>query len=366
MSEKKDIWRISPEAVEEYKAFTEQLVDYMDNFIVDHPSFHSLTGNNPWEMVTGSHKNHAMFMRNVFLTGDSELLTNTLPWVYHAYHSRGFSYEYFLAVSTGFMKGVNKYLSPGYAGEINRIYQWMLDRHSEIVELSKKMQAVSRSRDGGMVKLQNIFLKELLDGNQKKCLEIAREMIEKAEDIEELYLNLLHPVLYKVGELWENNDITVAHEHLAVGIVSRIMSSVYNDIELEQDQKGKAVIASVPNEYHEIGAWMLSDLLEILGWKVYYLGANMPSEDFPELLKEVKPDIICLSASMPFNMENLIKLIKNIRSEEELKNALIMVGGRAFSLSHDLWKTTGADCYAKSAKEAIIIADELWKEKGNR
>ncbi len=117
MPEKKDFRQISHEAVEEYKAYTEQLIDHVDNFIVDHPSYHTLTGNNPWEMITGNHRNHVMFMQNVFLTGNNELLVNTLPWVYHVYHSRGFSHEYFQAVITGFMKGVNKYLTPGYAGK---------------------------------------------------------------------------------------------------------------------------------------------------------------------------------------------------------------------------------------------------------
>lgn len=366
MPDKDDIWQISYEAAEEYKAHTELLIDYVDNFLVDHPYFHTLTGNNPWEMITGSHRNHVMFMRNVLLTGDSELLTNTLPWVYHTYHSRGFSYEYFQALTAGIMKGVSKYLSSDHAREINRIYQWMLDRHIEVIRLSENTIVENNSVSKEMIELQNVFLKEILNGNQKKSLEIAKGIVNKPEDIENLYLNLLHPVLYKVGELWENNEISVAHEHLAAGMVSRIMSSVYNEIELDMEQKGKAVITSAPNEYHEIGAWMLSDLLEISGWKVFYLGANMASDDFPELLKEVKPDIICISVSMPFNIERVIELVKNIKCEDELKEVLIMVGGRAFSLSHDLWKSTGADRFAESARQAISIANEFWAKKGKQ
>ena len=366
MQKREDIWQISHEADEEYKAYAEQLIDHVDNFIVDHPSYHTLTGNNPWKMITDNHKNHVMFMQNVFLTGDSELLSNTLPWVYHAYHSRGFSYEYFQAVITGFMKGVNKYLSPCYAGEINRIYQWMLDRHHETIERSNENVIYGNPASEEISELQSIFLKEILEGNLKRCLEAGRKIVNKAEDIERLYLNLLQPVLYKVGELWESNEISVAHEHLASSIVSRVMSSVYNGMESADKQKGVAVITASPNEYHEIGAWMLSDLLELSGWKVYYLGANMPSEDFPELLKEVKPDIICISASMSFNIERVIKLIRNIRSEDTLKDVFIMVGGRAFSFSLDLWKTTGADYYTDTAKQAVIAADEFWSKKGKQ
>ncbi len=242
----------------------------------------------------------------------------------------------------------------------------MLDRHSETVEQSKEKVVYGNSDSEEISELQKTFLKEILEGNLKKCLETGRKIVKKAEDIERLYLSLLQPVLYKVGELWESNEISVAHEHLASSIVSRVMSSVYNGMESPDEQKGVAVITASPNEYHEIGAWMLSDLLELSGWKVYYLGANMPSEDFPELLKEVKPDIICISVSMSFNIERVIKLIQNIRSEDALKDVFIMVGGRAFSFSHDLWKTTGADYYAETAKQAIIVADEFWLKKGKQ
>jgi methanogenic corrinoid protein MtbC1 len=43
--------------------------------------------------------------------------------------------------------------------------------------------------------------------------------------------------------------------------------------------KGKAVITAAPNEFYEIGAWMISDILEFDGWEVRYLGANTPVND---------------------------------------------------------------------------------------
>ena len=59
------------------------------------------------------------------------------------------------------------------------------------------------------------FLNALLEGDRNLCSEITRNELNKNESILGLYEHLLKTSLYKIGELWEHNKISVATEHLA-------------------------------------------------------------------------------------------------------------------------------------------------------
>ncbi len=168
--------------------------------------------------------------------------------------------------------------------------------------------------------------------------------------------------MYTIGSLWEEGEISVASEHLASSIVSKIVSSLYAEfLSIEQD-KGQAIISAGPNEYHEIGARMVADLLEIDGWDIYYLGANTPVDTLVEMIKEKRPFFVGLSAALSFNLDALSDAIEKIRTSPEIKDIKILVGGNLFNRNPDLWKKIDADGWAKNGQKAIKIARRWWEE----
>ncbi len=58
-------------------------------------NIHALIGNNPLSMMENNHKNHIEFMNSIIKYKQKELFIHTLPWVYKAYGSNGFDYDYF-------------------------------------------------------------------------------------------------------------------------------------------------------------------------------------------------------------------------------------------------------------------------------
>ena len=40
-------------------------------------------------------------------------------------------------------------------------------------------------------------------------------------------MDLVEPVMYRVGELWEEGSASVSQEHVATAVVSRAMASAY-------------------------------------------------------------------------------------------------------------------------------------------
>lgn len=127
--------------------------------------------------------------------------------------------------------------------------------------------------------------------------------------------------------------------------------------------KGKVVITSAPNEYHEIGAWMISDLLEVAGWEVKYLGANTPQEDLLSCVRAFSPDILAISVTLPFNLDKAANIIEAMKNDPAFKETRVMLGGLGVRGAGNLWKTMQADGTAGNVKEAVELANHWYQEK---
>jgi len=178
--------------------------------------------------------------------------------------------------------------------------------------------------------LYSRFLELLLKGDRAQCTRIVRELLDQGIDIHGLYQDLFQRSLYRVGELWEHNRITVAREHLATAIIEGLLNLVYPRLfEKASRQKNKTVVIScAANEYHQIGGKMAADTFELQGWDAHFLGANTPVSDLLAHIQEVKPDLVGLSLSVSFNMPQLQKSIEEIRTN--FHNLDVLVGGQAF------------------------------------
>ena len=178
---------------------------------------------------------------------------------------------------------------------------------------------------------ENIFseyLTYLLDGDKNNCHRILISLIESEMDVREIYLRLIQDSMYKVGDLWEFNKISVATEHMATSITESLMALFYPLI-FSSERTGKsAVISCVANEYHQIGGRMVADIFELNGWDGYFIGANSPITDMLDIISQKQPDLVGLSLSIYFRLPELAKTIESIT--EIYPDLRLLIGGQAF------------------------------------
>lgn len=177
-------------------------------------------------------------------------------------------------------------------------------------------------------KLYNSYLTNLLNGNRKFCVDIVSGLLNKDIELKILYRELFQKSLYEVGTLWENNKISVAVEHLATSITSSLMNMAYPTLFKSEKKDYKSLITCVANEFHQIGAQMVSDIFELNGWNSYFLGSNTPDKDLFKMIETEKPDVLGLSLSVYFNLPVLLDLLEKI--DRNLSELNIIVGGQAF------------------------------------
>ena len=159
------------------------------------------------------------------------------------------------------------------------------------------------------------------------------------------------------------NDISVAEEHVATAIVGRIAAALYPRFASVDAYRGEAVVTAGQNEFHELGARMLADLLEMEGWDVTYLGANTPKEELLVNLKQKKPFMVALSIATVFNLNQVRQTIEMIKTDTETRDIKIMVGGLAFNGMPQLWDDFGADGYAADADQGTLAANAWWERR---
>jgi methanogenic corrinoid protein MtbC1 len=181
---------------------------------------------------------------------------------------------------------------------------------------------------------------------------------ERGTPVREIYVQVFQATQREIGRLWQLNEISVAQEHYCTAATQFIMSQLYPYLFTEESKGRKLLAACVEGELHEIGIRMVADFFEMEGWDTTYLGANTPAFGMVDMLGKLKPDLLAISATMPFHVHLVSELIDMVRGSP-VSGVKIIVGGYPFNTVNDLWSKVGADAFARDADEALLIAGGL-------
>ncbi|WNM56688.1 cobalamin B12-binding domain-containing protein [Candidatus Nitrospira allomarina] len=194
---------------------------------------------------------------------------------------------------------------------------------------------------------QEVFLQALLAGNRHAAGTIAFEAFSMTDSLSDVYVELFQESLYEIGRLWESNRISVAQEHVATAITQYVMANVYPRVKPAQPFQGKGIITGVEGELHQVGSHMVADLLESQGWDIRFLGVNIPHQAILQMIKEFRPTLVGISATMVLKVPIVRDLINDIRTHFPPEyTPRILVGGSAFRSLPDVFREIGADGFA--------------------
>lgn len=176
------------------------------------------------------------------------------------------------------------------------------------------------------------FYNNLVEGNKEKCSEIVKILLDEKTDLKDIYVELFQNSLYRIGKLWDHNEITIPEEHLATQIVEMLINK-FAPVTTSDPNK-RAVVTCIDKEFHEVGAKMVAHIFELNGWKTYYLGASVPLRELMKFVKQADPDIIALSWSLYLNLARFLEVIDNLTKLYPTKK--IIVGGQALKENSDM------------------------------
>jgi methanogenic corrinoid protein MtbC1 len=216
-----------------------------------------------------------------------------------------------------------------------------------------------------MSPLAREYLDLLLAGEREEASKLIHGAVKEGHGVGEIYRTVFERTLQEVGFMWMQNRVDVAMEHYFSASTQLIMSQLYPYITGASRDKKEAVCLAIAvcGEFHDIGARMVADFMEMDGWKTFFLGNNLCNEDIVKAAVNHKPDVLALSATMFFNVESIARAIRAIRAVDGLGDTVILVGGRPFNQDPELWRKVDADGFALSAEEAVELANRLVKKR---
>ncbi len=350
--------RVSAAAAVAYEAASEGMLRSVDRKLIEREDLNRLIGSNPIAFMRANHRNHSVFMANVFRYSCYGLFAQVLVWVYRAYRYHGFAGEYFPIELAAWREAVTECLPPPLAAEIDAVYAWMMDRHEELLQLAAPAALEEERQDTDGDDCEGLVQK-LLEGNYSAAVEMMRPQLRDVDALAAFYQETLQPALREVGNRWERGLISAADEHLATAVAERMLATAYVAMtdKLPATTHGSVVIATAPGESHGVGGRMVADLLELKGWDVHFLGVDLPVEDVAALAAKLRPNFVGVSLVMPYNLMTTERLIAAVRAACPESPPRILLGSSVLGWDQGLWRQIGADAFAPDLQTALAVAD---------
>jgi methanogenic corrinoid protein MtbC1 len=129
---------------------------------------------------------------------------------------------------------------------------------------------------------------------------------------------VIMPLFMRIGEMWREGKIKIVCEHMASVVVRSMLYDMMKMSVVAETAPG-IVVATPVGQWHELGA--LASALTALesGWRVFYFGPNLPSEEIVYAVKKLDARVLALSLS---------HRLDDNRIEGEMRRIRQMAGGR--------------------------------------
>ncbi|MFE7096818.1 cobalamin B12-binding domain-containing protein [Streptomyces erythrochromogenes] len=173
--------------------------------------------------------------------------------------------------------------------------------------------------------------------------------LDDGTNAEDLLLDVIAAVQGRVGREWAANRITVAQEHAATAINDRAVAAVaLHPSARTEPTRGRVTVACVDGEWHALPARLLAEVLRVRGWRVDYLGAQVPAPHLVAHLHRTGPDAVALSGSLATRLPAAHATITACQAV----GTPVIVGGAAFGPEGRYARLLGADAWAPDARAA--------------
>jgi methanogenic corrinoid protein MtbC1 len=201
------------------------------------------------------------------------------------------------------------------------------------------------------------YMTALLAGNRIACRDLIASEAFQAYTAEEVYREILWPAMERVEKHYRTDRINAACEHMAARINRAVADQVQLRLTRCEPTGKRMLIACAEGEPEELGAQMCADLFEADGWDVFFVGGGVPHDELLSLVGQLRPDVLLVFGTQPTGVPGVRRLIDLIREVGATPTMNVMVSGGVFNRADGLWKEIDADLFAKTAHEAIPVAE---------
>ena len=197
------------------------------------------------------------------------------------------------------------------------------------------------------------------EGNIEESRAIAEEGLEKSHDALEL-INGVTGALKEVGERFGRGEMFLTELLFCAEASKAAMEVLTKEIERQKKEVpslGRVLLGSVEGDIHDIGKSLVAAMLVAEGFEVIDIGVDVPDKTFVEKVRELRPDVLGMSALISSTMFKFRDVIEALKSEGLREDIKVIIGG-AF-IDQEWADSSGADAYGSDAIDAVLKVKSL-------
>lgn len=198
----------------------------------------------------------------------------------------------------------------------------------------------------------------VFDGEENKSVELVKQALDEGQTALDILDEGLVEGLRATGDAFQRGEKFIPEMLMASESMKKAMV-ILKPLLLEGSGGGfgKAVLATVEGDVHDIGLELVGTMFETAGFEVRNMGPDVPTEDIVEAVKEDTPHIVGLSALLSNTMDVMPDVLEALEKDGLRDSVKVMVGGAP--VKQDFADEIGADGWAYDAASAVPKAKKL-------
>ena len=204
----------------------------------------------------------------------------------------------------------------------------------------------------------------IIDGAPATASDLAQQAVASGMAPIDAINNGYVPGMHDVGEQFARGQMFLPDMMASAEAMRAAMSVLDPELRKLGTERPKArivVLGTTKGDIHEIGKILVGTLLTAHGFEVHDLGVDIAGEKFAAKARELRADIVGVSALLTTTMRNQKTVVEALDKDGLRAQVKVMVGGAPVTRR---WaEEIGADGYAKDAMSAVALAHDLMQQK---
>ncbi len=187
-----------------------------------------------------------------------------------------------------------------------------------------------------------------LDDFDTTSAHAALDALLAGHDTDAVLGQVVLPYLHDLGRRWESGQVDVTQEHFASNLLRARLAALVQDAA----DGPTALLACPPGEQHDLPLLVLAVGLGRRGWRVVFLGADVPMSDLTHTAHSIHPGLVVLAATSESRLTAVADRVKELA-----RATTVAVAGAG--ATPDLARTAGALVLTEDPVTAAGRLDDL-------
>ena len=167
--------------------------------------------------------------------------------------------------------------------------------------------------------------------------------------------HMLLPLLVSLGERWANSDGSIAEEHFFGAFLrNKLGARLHHRHKISTGKK--LLVSCMPGERHEIGTMLFSLAAHDHGFRIVYLGADMPLRELVLSAKRAACDAIVISSSIDPHEQILTHELPMLVKSSQYP---VIIGGQTSIRCAEAIRRAGAHAIGTEIRDSIRRMDQI-------